>query len=69
MSLASGPDGSLYVGDYNLIRKISPQGVVTTILQFRWARLVLAKILDPPLQWLTLHAWWKLGALTMQNRE
>ena len=40
VSLASGPDGSLYVGDYNLIRKISPQGVVTTILQFRWARLV-----------------------------
>ena len=35
VSLATGPDGSLYVGDYNLIRRIHPGGGVETILQFR----------------------------------
>ncbi|KAL7028597.1 hypothetical protein ACKWTF_005910 [Chironomus riparius] len=33
VALASGPDGSLYVGDFNLIRKISPEGNVNTIVQ------------------------------------
>lgn len=32
-ALTSGPDGSLYVGDFNLVRRITPEGVVTTILQ------------------------------------
>uniref|UniRef100_T1GKX8 SMP-30/Gluconolactonase/LRE-like region domain-containing protein n=1 Tax=Megaselia scalaris TaxID=36166 RepID=T1GKX8_MEGSC len=32
-SLASGPDGSLYVGDFNLVRRITPDGKVFTILQ------------------------------------
>ena len=35
VSLATGPDGSVYVGDYNLIRRIHPAGSVETILQFR----------------------------------
>ena len=35
VSLATGPDGSVYVGDYNLIRRIHPGGSVETILQFR----------------------------------
>lgn len=35
VSLVSGPDGSIFVGDYNLIRKIGPQGDVETILEFR----------------------------------
>ena len=35
VSLVSGPDGSIFVGDYNLIRKIGPQGSVETILEFR----------------------------------
>ena len=35
VSLATGPDGSVYVGDYNLIRRIHPGGGVETILQFR----------------------------------
>jgi len=34
VSLTSGPDGSLYVGDYNLVRKITKDGKVSTILQF-----------------------------------
>lgn len=32
-ALTSGPDGSLYVGDFNLVRRITPEGVVTTVLQ------------------------------------
>jgi hypothetical protein len=34
-SLAAGPDGSLYVADHNLIRRIGPDGVVTTLLQLK----------------------------------
>ncbi|XP_050530422.1 teneurin-a isoform X1 [Daktulosphaira vitifoliae] len=33
IALASGPDGSLYVGDFNLIRKLTPEGNVFTVLQ------------------------------------
>ncbi|KAH0999481.1 hypothetical protein HUJ04_001365 [Dendroctonus ponderosae] len=34
-SLASGPDGSIYVGDFNLVRRITPEGKVYTVLQLR----------------------------------
>ncbi|CAG9766607.1 unnamed protein product [Ceutorhynchus assimilis] len=34
-SLASGPDGSVYVGDFNLVRRITPEGKVYTVLQLR----------------------------------
>ncbi|XP_071056324.1 teneurin-a isoform X2 [Onthophagus taurus] len=34
-SLASGPDGSIYVGDFNLVRRITPEGNVYTVLQLR----------------------------------
>lgn len=33
IALASGPDGSLYVGDFNLVRRIMPDGKVYTVLQ------------------------------------
>ena len=33
IAMAAGGDGSLYVGDFNLIRKITPQGRVYTVLQ------------------------------------
>jgi len=33
VTIVSSPDGSLFVGDFNLIRKISPNGQVRTILQ------------------------------------
>ena len=36
VSMTTGPDGSIFVGDYNLIRKIDPRGNVFTILEFRW---------------------------------
>lgn len=36
IALASGPDGSLYVGDFNLIRKLTPEGNVYTVLQLRY---------------------------------
>ena len=34
VSMASGSDGSLYIGDFNLIRRVTPQGDVFTILRF-----------------------------------
>ena len=34
VSLASGPDGSIYVGDFNLIKKITPDKQIIPILQF-----------------------------------
>ncbi|XP_063706613.1 teneurin-a isoform X5 [Culicoides brevitarsis] len=33
VALASGPDGSLFVGDFNLVRRITPDGRVLTVLQ------------------------------------
>lgn len=35
VALASGPDGSLYVGDFNLIRRVTPDGNIYTVLQLR----------------------------------
>ena len=35
VSLTSGPDGSIYIGDYNLIRRVLPDtGKIHTILEF-----------------------------------
>ena len=34
-ALAYTPDGSLFVGDYNFIRRIGPDGNVTNILRLR----------------------------------
>ncbi len=34
-ALTSGPDGSVFVADYNLIRKISPDGTATTLLKLK----------------------------------
>lgn len=33
VALASGPDGSLYIGDFNMVRRITPDGKVFTVLQ------------------------------------
>ncbi|XP_075213771.1 teneurin-a transmembrane protein [Lycorma delicatula] len=33
LALTSGPDGSLYVGDFNLVRRLTPEGNVYTVLQ------------------------------------
>lgn len=35
VALTSGPDGSIYVGDFNLVRRITPEGNVYTVLQLR----------------------------------
>ena len=32
--MAAGPDGSVYVGDNNYIRRIGPEGKATTIVVF-----------------------------------
>ena len=37
VALASGPDGSIYVGDFDLVRRITPDGEVYTVLQLRYA--------------------------------
>ena len=34
-ALATAPDGAIYVADYNLIRKISPDGVVSSLLKLK----------------------------------
>ena len=36
VALASGPDGSLYVGDFNFIRRVHPDGYTRTILELKW---------------------------------
>lgn len=38
VSLASGPDGSIYIGDFNLIRKLTPDGHIYTVLQLRYVK-------------------------------
>ncbi|KAM7389460.1 hypothetical protein PAMP_023437 [Pampus punctatissimus] len=35
VALASGPDGSLYVGDFNFIRRVHPDGYTRTILELK----------------------------------
>lgn len=35
VALASSPDGSIYVGDFNLIRQITIDGKVQTIVELR----------------------------------
>lgn len=35
VALTSGPDGSIYVGDFNLVRRITPEGNVYTVLTLR----------------------------------
>ena len=36
VALASGIDGSLYVGDFNYVRRIFPSGNVTSVLELRY---------------------------------
>lgn len=33
--LAAAPDGSLYVGDFNLIRRVTPDGKVFTVARLK----------------------------------
>lgn len=42
VALTCGSDGSLYVGDFNYIRRIFPSGNVTNILELRYIRGKLA---------------------------
>lgn len=34
-ALCVGSDGSLYIGDYNLIRRLTPNGMVISLLELR----------------------------------
>lgn len=46
VALTCGSDGSLYVGDFNYIRRIFPSGNVTNILELRYAVLNVAIIIS-----------------------
>lgn len=35
-SLSSAPDGSLFVGDFNLVRKIQSNGIVRTVVRLKY---------------------------------
>lgn len=35
VALASGPDGSLYIGDFNFVRRVHPDGYTRTILELK----------------------------------
>lgn len=35
VALASSPDGSLFVGDFDLVRKIQTDGIVRTIVRLK----------------------------------
>ncbi|XP_055525741.1 teneurin-a isoform X2 [Wyeomyia smithii] len=39
VALASGPDGSLYIGDFNLVRRITTNGSVITILELETTQI------------------------------
>lgn len=47
VALTCGSDGSLYVGDFNYIRRIFPSGNVTNILELRYTVLNAAIIIMP----------------------
>ena len=34
-AVAAAPDGSVYVADYNLVRRITPDGLVTSLLRLK----------------------------------
>lgn len=48
-SLATGPDGSIYVGDFNLVRRITPEGNVYTVLQLRYVKTYALIVSSNPL--------------------
>lgn len=35
VALTAAPDGSIFVGDFNLVRKISPDGTVRTVVKLK----------------------------------
>ncbi|UYV62055.1 TENM2 [Cordylochernes scorpioides] len=39
VALASAPDGSIFVGDFNLVRRVTPQGVVSTVVELSAAQV------------------------------
>ncbi|XP_023220703.1 teneurin-m-like isoform X2 [Centruroides sculpturatus] len=39
VALTNAPDGSIYVGDFNLIRRITPDGMITTIVELSAAQV------------------------------
>ena len=43
VALASGPDGSIYVGDFDLVRRITPEGNVYTVLILRYVIYIRAE--------------------------
>lgn len=44
VALACGIDGSLYVGDFNYVRRIFPSGNVTSVLELRYEEVLISDI-------------------------
>ena len=42
LALACGAEGSIFVGDFNYIRRIFPSGNVTSVMELRYARSIRA---------------------------
>ena len=48
VALAWGVDGSLYVGDFNYIRRIYPSGNVTSVMELRYNNTLLFHCMTEP---------------------
>lgn len=70
IALASGPDGSIYVGDFNLIRRITPKNRTYTILQLRYYEKVVGiwerKVAR---QFLTIFTIFSLSSATKVSQQ
>lgn len=53
VALACGIDGSLYIGDFNYVRRIFPSGNVTSVLELRYVLLTFG----PFELWITDANW------------
>lgn len=51
VALACGIDGSLYVGDFNYVRRIFPSGNVTSVLELRYVFFLILDFWSYELLW------------------
>lgn len=62
VALACGIDGSLYVGDFNYVRRIFPSGNVTSVLELRYVFFLMLDFWNYELLWQikVLNRFWFL---------
>ncbi|KAL8181067.1 UNVERIFIED_CONTAM: Teneurin-1 [Gekko kuhli] len=58
VAMASGPDGSIYIGDFNFVRRLLPSGNAVSILELRPTRAL--QIMN--------HSLYVLGKLPIQEK-